>query len=154
MALANHDEQFTPAQVRYMFKCVGQAEALHDAFTRYQQALRDRQHGGVAANHLVDAVASILERSPYEFEEPQRGTPQLMMANWVIPDQLVRAMQTEGSTLSIRHAGPNNLDWTWSVEYEDGRTGARHQCTGQTMLSVMHGLIDEIHSHPERNLTR
>lgn len=46
----------------------GPLEALSQAYTDYQDRLRRREHGGVAADRLTNDVAQILGRSQYEFQ--------------------------------------------------------------------------------------
>lgn len=68
--------ELTPAETRYAMKCIGQTEALNDAFDRYQNSLRLREHGDVVANRLARDVAAILDRNLYEFEHPREEPSQ------------------------------------------------------------------------------
>lgn len=45
------------------------ANAIHEAWTRYQRALADRKHGGLAADDLIRDLGAALGRSEYEFKE-------------------------------------------------------------------------------------
>src|SRR4051812_37465696 len=49
-----------------------QLDDIHRAYDGYMQALRERKHGAVAANHFTYRIAEILGRSPNEFQQPAK----------------------------------------------------------------------------------
>jgi len=66
--------ELTEYRLRQLRKNARQIRQLNEAYDRYQDALRHRQHGGVALDKLGDEVAGILGRDHYEFERPAKKT--------------------------------------------------------------------------------